>query len=326
MIIVTGGAGFIGSAIVWELNRRGIDDILVVDRLRDGMKWKNLAGLRYADYLDKDDFRESFCLGSLPSATEAVIHLGACSSTTERDADYLMDNNFQYTRELCSACVQVGVRFVYASSAATYGAGEHGYVDDEDGIELLRPLNMYGYSKQLFDAWAKREGLLGEIAGVKYSNVFGPNEYHKANMRSMVVQAFQQIRDCGRVRLFKSYREEYAHGEQVRDFVYVKDAVAMTLFLVDHPDINGIFNVGAGTARSWNDLAKAVFAALGKEPRIEYVEMPESLRGQYQYFTKLEMAKLRAAGYCEEVVSLEEGVADYVQNYLVPEKYLDFSA
>jgi ADP-L-glycero-D-manno-heptose 6-epimerase len=316
MIVVTGGAGFIGSALVAALNKRGIDDILVVDRLGGDQRWKNLVNLRFADYLDKEEFLEMVAEDVLPFSAEAVFHLGACSSTTETDASFLMENNFEYTRQLAQWTTEEGIRFIYASSAATYGDGESGFADDEEKLETLKPLNPYGYSKQLFDLWAKRNGLLDKIVGLKYFNVFGPNEYHKADMRSFVLKAFEQINTTGKVRLFKSHRSDYRDGEQKRDFLYVKDAVDMTLFFFDNPDVAGIFNLGAGVARSWNDLAKAVFAAMGKKPNIEYIDMPDSVRNQYQYFTEADITKLRDIGYDKQITSLEESVRDYVQNYL----------
>jgi ADP-L-glycero-D-manno-heptose 6-epimerase len=261
----------------------------------------------------------------LPARIEAVFHLGACSSTTQTDATYLIKNNYEYSKLLAQWATRQGlpgVRFIYASSAATYGDGSAGFSDDEEKIENLKPLNMYGYSKQLFDLWARRTGLLKKIVGLKYFNVFGPNEYHKADMRSFVLSAFEQITATGKVRLFKSYKSEYADGEQVRDFIYVKDAVDMTLFFLDNPKITGLFNIGAGIARSWNDLVKAVFAALGKKPDIEYIDMPESIRNQYQYYTCADITKLRNAGYKKQITTLEDAIKDYVQNYLQKETYL----
>ena len=322
MIVVTGGAGFIGSALVAALNKRGIDDIMVVDRLGSDQRWKNLVNLRFADYLDKEEFLEMVAEDVLPFSAEAVFHLGACSSTTETDASLLMENNFEYTRQLAQWTTEEGIRFIYASSAATYGNGENGFEDDENKLETLKPLNPYGYSKQLFDLWAKRNGLLGKIAGLKYFNIFGPNEYHKADMRSFVLKAFEQINTTGKVRLFKSHRPDYKDGEQKRDFLYVKDAVDMTLFFFDNPDTSGIYNLGAGVARSWNDLAKAVFAAMGKKPNIEYIDMPDSVRNQYQYFTEANITKLRDIGYEKKITSLEESVKDYVQNYLEKGTYI----
>jgi ADP-L-glycero-D-manno-heptose 6-epimerase len=322
MIIVTGGAGFIGSALIAALNKRGIDDIVVVDRLGSDQRWKNLVNLRFADYIDKEEFLEMVAEDILPYSPDAVFHLGACSSTTETDVSFLMDNNFEYTKQLAQWTTEDGIRFIYASSAATYGDGSNGFADDEKNIETLKPLNPYGYSKQLFDIWAKRNGLLDKIVGLKYFNVFGPNEYHKADMRSFVLKAFEQINATGKVRLFKSHRPDYKAGEQKRDFLYVKDAVDMTLFFYDNPDYAGIYNLGAGIARTWNDLAKAVFDAMGKKTNIEYIDMPDSVRNQYQYFTEADITKLRSIDYDRQITSLEEAVTDYVQNYLQKGQYL----
>ena len=317
MLIVTGGAGFLGSALLWGLNEAGRDDILVVDNLGSGEKWKNCVNRRYRDYLHKDAFLAAVTGGDNPFGTiEAIVHLGACSSTTETDAEYLMRNNFGYARAVARFALAQGARFVVASSAATYGDGSAGFDDDPHGLDALKPLNMYGYSKHLFDLWARREGLLGELASLKFFNVYGPNEYHKGDMRSVVCKAFKQIRETGRLKLFRSYRPEYPDGGQQRDFLYVKDAVAVMLWLLDHPEVNGIFNVGAGVARTWNDLASAVFAAMDREPAVDYVDMPGTLRGKYQYFTEAKMARLRGAGYDTPFHSLEEGVADYVRGYL----------
>jgi len=325
MIIVTGGAGFIGSALIAALNKRQITDILVVDHLGTNQRWKNLLGLSFADYVEKDDFLEMVVEDKVPGRIEAVFHLGACSSTTETNASYLIKNNYEYSKLLAQWTQnrQGGnIRFVYASSAATYGDGSSGFSDDEEKIENLKPLNMYGYSKQLFDLWARRTGLLKKIVGLKYFNVFGTNEYHKADMRSFVLKAFEQINATGRVRLFKSCKSEYADGEQVRDFVYVKDAVDMTLFFLDNPKIVGLYNIGSGIARSWNDLVKAVFAAMEKKPNIEYIEMPESICNQYQYYTCADITKLRKAGYKKQIASLEDAIKDYVLNYLQKDMYL----
>jgi ADP-L-glycero-D-manno-heptose 6-epimerase len=322
MIVVTGGAGFIGSALIAALNKRGIDDILVVDRLGSDQRWKNLVNLRFADYMDKEEFLEMVAEDVVNFTPDAVFHFGACSSTTETDASFLMENNFEYTKQLAQWTTEEGIRFIYASSAATYGDGENGFIDDEGKLETLKPLNPYGYSKQLFDLWAKRNGLLGKITGLKYFNVFGPNEYHKADMRSFVLKAFEQINTAGKVRLFKSHKPDYKDGEQKRDFLYVKDAVDMTLFFYDNPDTYGIYNLGAGVARSWNDLANAVFAAMGKKLNIEYIDMPESVRNQYQYFTEADINKIRSIGYENKITSLEESVRDYVAKYLEQGAYL----
>jgi ADP-L-glycero-D-manno-heptose 6-epimerase len=322
MYIVTGGAGFIGSAIIAGLNQRGIDDILVVDELGCDEKWKNLKNLSYADYVEKSDFLEMVLEGKIAPPIRAVFHMGACSSTTETDASYLIKNNYEYTKLLAQWSTQSRIRFIYASSAATYGDGSQGFDDNEVKLEALRPLNMYGYSKQLFDLWARRASLLNEIVGLKYFNVFGPNEYHKADMRSFVLKAFEQINAKGKVALFKSHNPEYADGEYVRDFLYVKDAVEMTLFFLDNPKLSGIYNIGTGKARNWNDMVKAVFAAMGKKPKIEYIEMPESIRHQYQYFTQAEMSKLKKAGYDKPTTPLEDTVENYVQGYLLKNEYL----
>lgn len=319
--IVTGAAGLIGSALIWKLNQMGIDDILAVDHLGTSEKWKNLRALAYADYMEKDVFMDRLLANELPDDTKVILHMGACSSTTEKDATYLVGNNFNYTRCLAAYAVEKNIRFLYASSAATYGGGEHGYVDDENSIEELRPLNMYGYSKQMFDLWAKRQGLLSGITGVKYTNVFGPNELHKGEMRSVVCRAYEQIRDTGKVKLFKSYRPEYADGEQKRDFIYVKDAVEMVMFLLKN-NCHGIYNIGSGRAETWNSLAGAVFKAMNKPVNIEYIDMPDFLRGKYQYYTCADISKLRNAGYTAEVTPLEDTVADYICNYTSCGKFL----
>ncbi|WP_319583204.1 ADP-glyceromanno-heptose 6-epimerase [uncultured Pseudodesulfovibrio sp.] len=316
MYIVTGGAGFIGSAMVWKLNQMGIDDILVVDNLSTSEKWNNLVGLKYQDYLHRDQFLKFILEGDDPFETEAVVHMGACSSTTELDADFLMENNYRYTQYVCRFCMAHDARFINASSAATYGNGEFGFDDDEDGIDKLRPLNMYGYSKQLFDLWAKGAGLLDKIVCLKFFNVFGPNEYHKDDMKSVICKAHSQILETGKLKLFKSYRDAYPHGGQKRDFVYIKDCVDIMAWFLENRDKGGIFNIGTGTARTWNDLANAVFAAMDREPNIEYIPMPEAIRDKYQYFTQANMDKLKAAGCTVKMTSLEDGARDYVQNYL----------
>ena len=322
MYIVTGGAGLIGSAVIAALNARGIDDILVVDHLGNSDKWKNLVPLAYNDYLEKEAFRAGLQQGAFASGVEGVFHLGACSSTTERNASYLIDNNFRYTAELAEFCVSRGIRMVYASSCATYGDGSRGYVDDDDRIGELRPLNMYGYSKQMFDLYARRRGWLKRLVGCKFSNVYGPNERHKGEMRSVVLRAFEQITADGKLRLFRSYNPQSADGEFKRDFLYVKPAVDMVLYLFGNSRACGLYNIGSGRAETWNALGRAVFAALGREVNIEYIDMPEHLRDRYQYYTKAEMGKLFGLGYDKAVPSLEESIRDYVVNYLLPGRYL----
>jgi ADP-L-glycero-D-manno-heptose 6-epimerase len=317
-VLVTGGAGFIGSALVWELNRRGCTNVVVADFATHAGERANLAPLKFTDYVEP-----SALLGHLQSGAlgkfDFVFHLGACSSTTETDEEFLRKNNFEYSRDLADWALKSGTRFVYASSAATYGDGSAGMDDNDLGLlERLQPLNPYGRSKQLMDLHAWRLGWLERAVALKYFNVFGPNEEHKGDMRSVVRKSFTQIQETGVIRLFKSYRPEYRDGEQRRDFLYVKDAVAMTLHLATNPDAQGIFNIGSGETHTWNEVAGAVFAALGKTPRIEYIEMPPAIRDQYQYFTQADIRKLRAAGYGQPVTPLTEAVRDYVVNYLVP--------
>jgi ADP-L-glycero-D-manno-heptose 6-epimerase len=325
-ILVTGGAGFIGSALVWALNERGHTDIVVTDFLGSDEKWKNLVPLKFADYVDAGEFRRQLAQNTAVFGKfSTVFHLGACSATTEKNAAYLADNNYGYTKELAGWSLAQGARFVYASSAATYGDGTQGMDDKDDTLTQLRPLNMYGYSKHLFDLHAQRAGWLPRIVGVKYFNVFGPNEDHKGDMRSLVNKAYQQILSVGRVQLFKSHRSEFRDGEQMRDFLYVKDAVDMTLHFAEHPQggrAGGLYNLGSGQANTWLTLTRAIFAALGLTPDIEFVDMPEVLRGKYQYFTQADITKLRATGYTRPLMPLDAAVRDYVQGYLVPGRRL----
>ena len=317
-IIVTGGAGFIGSAVVWRLDEMGRDDILIVDRMDESDKWKNLAPLKFADYIEAVDFLDVIDdLGDV----EAIFHLGACSSTTERDADLMIRNNYQYTKELAEWSVANDVRFIYASSAATYGDGSAGMNDGTKNLHHLRPLNIYGYSKHLFDQYAAREGMFDKIVGLKYFNVFGPNENHKGDMRSLVNKAFDQINSTGKLQLFKSHNPEYKDGEFGRDFVYVKDAVNMTLHFLEK-DSSGLFNVGSGKMQTWNQLADAIFKALDLPDNVEFVDMPEHLRDRYQYRTEADLTRLRDTGYADEPTTLDAAVADYVRNYLIPGKHL----
>jgi ADP-L-glycero-D-manno-heptose 6-epimerase len=315
MIVLTGGAGFIGSCFLAQLNAAGRSDVLIVDSLGSGTKWKNLVDRTYIDIVSKEDFREIMALGGLEDV-EAVVHLGACSATTETNADYLYDNNYLYSIDVAEFAFEQNARFIYASSAATYGSGDRGYSDTTTD---LRPLNMYGYSKHLFDQWIRREGMEGACVGLKFFNVFGPNEYHKGSMASLVSKAVPEIQTRGRVSLFKSNDPEFNDGGQMRDFIYVKDVCAVLQTLLQRTDVTGILNLGTGTARTWNDLMHAVFTALEREPVIDYVEMPEHLSKQYQNYTQAEMDRFHQLLPGVLFSSLEESVADYVQGYLVRE-------
>ncbi len=315
-IIVTGAAGFIGRNTVAELNRRGEDELILVDELGKDDKWKNLVGLSYEDIVSPEEFLGLIEDGTFAEA-RAVIHLGACSATTERDADFLLRNNYQYTRVLCNWALGNDIRFVYASSAATYGDGAQGYDDDDEVTPSLKPLNMYGYSKHMFDLWALKHGFFDRIVGLKYFNVFGPYEDHKGDMRSVVAKSFQQIRDTGKVQLFKSYRPEFPDGGQKRDFVYVKDAVDVTLHfaLQEAEEPGGLFNCGSGQAHTWVELVTPVFEAMGLQPAIEFIDMPATLQGKYQYFTEAKMEKLRAAGYTKPFTPLKQAVETYIRDF-----------
>lgn len=321
-ILVTGAAGMIGSALIWELNRRGYENILATDRLGTDEKWRNLVALRFADYLDADAL-----FGRLeePALREVkwVFHLGACSATTERDARMLLENNTDYTRRLAEWCLRGGRRFVYASSAATYGDGAQGMLDGQEKLDLYRPLNAYGYSKHLFDQIAQRRGWFERgLVGLKYFNIFGPNEDHKGDMRSVVHKATAQIRETGRVSLFKSEHPDYRDGEQQRDFFYVKDAVAATLHLAETPSAGGLFNIGSGRASTWIELVTPIFGALGLPVQIDFVPLPEALRGKYQYYTCADTARLDATEWAGPRHTLDAAVRDYVAHYLVPGRRL----
>jgi ADP-L-glycero-D-manno-heptose 6-epimerase len=320
MIIITGGAGFIGSCLLADLNAAGLSDILVVDHLGTGSKWKNLVGKHYSDFLSKDDFRDLFNSGAELGEVSTVFHLGACSSTTEKDADYLMDNNYRYSKELFLWSKEVGARFIYASSGATYGDGAQGYSDAS--VSKNKPLNMYGYSKQLFDEWLVLNSFDSEAVGIKFFNVYGPNEYHKGEMASVAYKQFSSVQMGNPIKLFRSFKAGYKDGEQKRDFIYVKDCIKVLRFFQENTEQNGIFNLGTGNARSWNDLAKSLFMACKKNEQIEYIDMPKELQGKYQYFTEAKVEKLRAVGYTEPFFTLEDGVKDYVENYLIPEGHL----
>ena len=297
MIIVTGGAGFIGSCLVSKLNQLGHKDIVIVDHWdQDGLKKKNLAGKYFQRFYDKTDFLGLVLADKIDGNVFAIVHMGACSSTTGQDRDYYLKNNFEYSCHMARFALTKKARFIYASSAATYGDGERGYSDDRESIAACKPLNFYGESKQMFDAWVLKEGLYDKVVGLKFFNVFGPNEYHKGDMRSVIAKAYERVVKEGKMVLFKSHREGYNDGEQKRDFIYIKDAVDIVLYLMEHPQINGIFNVGTGRARTWNDLSLALFSAAGQRPQIEYVDMPEHLRSRYQYFTQADVSSLRRVG------------------------------
>jgi len=323
VIVVTGAAGFIGSCLVAELNRRGRQDLIVVDHLEgdDDPKLRNLANKRYQRYYDKLEYLKLLRRDQFDFDVDCILHMGACSSTTLQDADYFQKNNFEYSCVVAEWALKNNVRLIYASSAATYGAGEFGYSDDEILIPQLKPLNLYGESKQKFDRWVLDRGLQKKMVGLKFFNVFGPNEYHKGDMKSVVAKAYDRVASEGKMSLFKSYDPRFKDGEQMRDFIYVKDVVDVMMFFMEDPAINGIYNLGTGHARSWNDLAHALFAAVGREPNIEYIPMPEILQGRYQYFTEAKMSRLRDVGYIKPFSSLEEAVRDYC-SYLAEGKIL----
>ena len=314
MIIVTGGAGFIGSCVVRTLNNVGIEDIIIVDNIASTDKWMNMRNKKYLKYVNKQDF-----LDELPSYDNvtAIIHMGACSATTEKDFDYLWSNNFEFTKALWNYCAEKQISFIYASSAATYGDGAQGF-DDQTDIDLLRPLNGYGYSKQIFDQWVKHQATNypKQHVGLKFFNVYGPNEYYKGSMASMIFHGFNQIKTDGEIRLFKSCNPDYEDGGQLRDFVYVKDICSVIKWLIDNKHISGLFNIGTGSAQSFKELAEATFHALGLEPNICYIDMPDKLKSKYQYYTKAEMRKLKDAGYDKPFMDLEAGAKDYVLEYL----------
>jgi len=320
-VILTGGAGFIGSCLLWKLNQQGITDILVVDHLADSAKWKNLVGKDFKDYIEKDDFLKLVQEEKIGRGIDMIIHLGACTSTTCFDATYMLKNNYEYSKELAKLAFRRRIAFLYASSAATYGLGEKGFSDEDEVTPTLKPLNIYGYSKQLFDLWLIRNGYLNRATGFKFFNVFGPNEYHKGEMMSVIAKSFDKILKERKIRLFKSYRKDYADGEQKRDFIYVKDAVDIVYHFVEHPQKTGIFNVGTGNARTWNELARAIFSALDMPARIEYFDMPEAIRDKYQYYTEANANKLRRAGVDHKFLEFDEAVKDYV-GFLKDHAYL----
>ena len=316
MLVVTGGAGFIGSALVWALNAQGRDDILIVDDLGTEGKWKNLRGSRFLDIISPESLIVTLELGT---PVEAILHMGAISDTFEQDADAVYQRNTVNTRRLAQWSLANSVRFIYASSASVYGDGSLGFSDDDALTPQFLPLNPYAFSKWLFDREAIREGWTDAIVGLRFFNVFGPNEYHKGRGGSVVWHATRQIQETGQIKLFQSHKEGYGDGEQRRDFVYVKDVCDAALWFLDNPQIGGIYNVGTGRARTFNDLAAAIFAALGRAPQIEYVPTPETIRSSYQYFTEADLSKLRAASYDRPMTPLEDAVGDYVTQYLLNE-------
>ncbi len=317
MYIVTGGAGMIGSAVVWALNKVGINDILVVDNLASTDKWKNLVGLQYTDYIHRDNFLEKLLGHCFGRDFRAIIHMGACSTTTEKNADYLMENNFQYSKQVFLYAQKYGIRFVNASSAATYGDGSLGFSTDLAITTKLLPLNMYGYSKHLFDMWCIKNNYLDDLVSLKFFNVYGPNEYHKNEMRSVICKAVEQIEEKGQLELFASDNPDYPDGGQMRDFIYVKDCAKLILWLLDKKEIRGIRNVGTGVARTWNDLAKAVFDSMGKEVNLKYIDIPDNIKGRYQNFTQADMSWFTEYNSQFQFTSLEDGIKDYVTKYIM---------
>ncbi len=319
MIIVTGATGFIGSNIVAELNAMGRTDLLLVDDLGTQGKWKNIAKRRFLDLID---YRQVDLLLARQQPAEAVFHMGANSSTTSVDGDEILKVNLQSSMAWWRWCTQTHTPLIYASSAATYGDGTQGFADDQSPASLdeLSPLNLYGWSKHQFDKWAVERASEGKAppqwAGLKFFNVYGPNEYHKGDMKSLVAKNAARVQDGATIQLFKSYKQGYADGQQLRDFVYVKDCVSVMLWLLAHQQVSGLFNLGTGQARSFVDLVNAIGKSLGRSPNIDFVEMPEAIRPNYQYFTQASMDKIRAAGYPHAFHDLDAGVLDYVSNYL----------
>jgi ADP-L-glycero-D-manno-heptose 6-epimerase len=320
MIVVTGAAGFIGSCLVGRLNSEGIDNILVVDDFSFPEKQKNLAGKKFAMEMDREVFPE--WLSTHASEVKFIFHIGARTDTTEFNEEIFKHLNLHYTQSLWTICSRAGIPFVYASSAATYGGGELGYDDDHAKIPSLQPLNPYGWSKQHFDVWALQQKEQPPFwAGLKFFNVYGPNEFHKARMASVIFHSFHQIEKNGRVNLFRSHRPDYKDGWQLRDFIYVKDLLEVCLFLMKQRPMSAIYNLGTGEARSFYDLASATFTALGRPVDINFIDIPADIRDKYQYFTEANMNKLKSQGYALPFTSLEEGVMDYVRNYLTKSAY-----
>ncbi|MBU6382826.1 MAG: ADP-glyceromanno-heptose 6-epimerase [Verrucomicrobia bacterium] len=315
-IVITGASGMIGSCLVRHLNEMGLVDLVLIDDLKTGDKWKNLVGKQFDDILSKHVLFD--WLKSHGSSVDAIVHLGACSDTTEKNADYLIENNFHYTVRLAEWALTHSKRFIYASSAATYGDGSLGFCDDESALETLRPLNMYGYSKHLVDLWMKRRNVLSKVVGLKYFNVFGPNEYHKGRMASMVLKMMDKSHDGSAVHLFKSSDAKYPDGGQMRDFIYVKDAVKMTACFLDpqYRNVGGIFNIGLGVPTTWNQLADAFFQAIEKKTNIAYIDMPADLVKQYQQFTCASMDKFHKIFSQDSKVTQTTSIVDAVRDYV----------
>lgn len=319
-ILLTGAAGFIGSYLLGYLNAEGYTDIIIADDFSEEDKWFNFDSKQFSGKIEREELFN--WLNTAGRGIELVVHLGARTDTTEFDYTVLERLNLEYSKKIWDYCVQQKIPLIYASSAATYGAGELGYKDDHDLTEKLQPLNPYGVSKNEFDKWALRQTAQPPFwAGLKFFNVYGPNEYHKGRMASVIFHAFNQVRSAGKVKLFRSHRPDFKDGQQLRDFIYVKDVAKVCHWLMGHSVPSGLYNLGTGKARSFEDLAKATFAGMGKEPVIEYIDMPEDIRDKYQYFTEADMGKLRQAGYTGAFTTLEEGVKDYVVNYLLLKKY-----
>ncbi len=322
MIIVTGGAGFIGSAIVWRLNQEDRRDILIVDHLGSSDKWKNLLPLYYKDYMEKDEFLKIVEQDKDIPELEAIIHMGARSDTMEKDMSFLIENNFKYSQKVATYAINRGIKFIYASSAATYGSGNLGFDDNEVLLHSLRPLNPYAFSKHIFDLWLYENNLHRHTIGLKFFNVYGPNEYHKGEMRSKILKSYEEIKQTGKIKLFKSYNPDFGDGEQKRDFIYIKDVVEVVMYLFKTPHAYGIYNVGTGKAHSWLELAHAVFNALRLEPKIEFIDMPEWLKPRYQYFTEAKISKLRRLGYPGKFYTFESAVREYITEYIEKGKHL----
>lgn len=317
LIIVTGGAGFIGSCVVRTLNDNGYENLVVVDNIGSTQKWKNIRNKHYIEYVNKGRFAERLTEGFY-SKCKAVIHMGACSSTMQNDFDYLWENNVNYTKMLWNFCSDKHIPFIYASSAATYGDGANGFSDNIEGISRLMPLNAYGYSKHVFDLWSLKENKKpSQYVGLKFFNVYGPNEYCKGSMASMVFHGYRQVLETGEIRLFKSYKDGFADGAQERDFVYVKDVCDIIMYFLKHPEYSGIFNVGTGRAQTFRELAEATFEALGLPSNIVYIDMPDTLKPNYQYHTQADISSLKKIGYNKDLCDLRTGVKDYVCNYLM---------